>query len=63
MNSTQIIKNKLLTEGFVDNWEMTDQHITLRLGSVINRLRKAGWNIITDMVSPNHCIYRLQNKP
>ena len=45
MKATSWVKNKLLKDGFVTNWECIDQRITTRLGSIICNLRQAGWYI------------------
>ena len=50
MNATSWVKNKLLKDGFVTNWECIDQRITIRLGAIIFKLRQAGWKIDGDFI-------------
>lgn len=50
MNATSWVKNKLINDGFVTNWECIDQRITIRLGAIIFKLRQAGWKIDGDFI-------------
>jgi len=50
MNATSWVKNKLIKDGFVTNWECIDKRITTRLGSIICNLRQAGWEIDGDFI-------------
>lgn len=50
MNATSWVKNKLIKDGFVTNWECIDQRITIRLGAIIFKLRQAGWKIDGDFI-------------
>ena len=50
MKATSWVKNKLLKDGFVTNWECIDQRITIRLGAIIFKLRQAGWKIDGDFI-------------
>lgn len=50
MRATNWVKNKLLKDGFVTNWECIDQRITIRLGAIIFKLRQAGWKIDGDFI-------------
>jgi hypothetical protein len=58
----QIIAEKLEREGVIDNFWAFETKTTLRLGAIIERLRKDGWNIETKMVGKN-CHYYLKSKP
>lgn len=52
----------LRTDGFITNFYAIDNRISLRLGSIINRLRNKGWKITTEM-QDNNCLYRLISEP
>jgi hypothetical protein len=57
------IKDLLIGQGYVDNFYCIDHRITTRLSSAIERLRKQGWEIETDMHENKNCYYHLKQKP
>ena len=45
MKTTQkeVIKNILKNDGYVDNFLVMDEHISIRLGAIIYTLKQEGW--------------------
>ena len=62
MSNQSRIEEILLSQGYVDNWSMIDQRITTRLGAVIFKLKKLGWDFRKEMREKN-CFYFATRKP
>lgn len=61
MTSKQKIINRLNETGQVDNFWCIDNRITTRLGAVIHKLKKVGWEFDKQMVEKN-CVYIAKKK-
>ena len=59
----QTITDLFISKGYVSNWECIDRRITTRLSSVIERLRKRGWVVRTEIKDNKDCIYHLVSRP
>ena len=57
------IKDIMRTKGNIDNFYAINTRLTLRLGMHIHLLRKEGWNIRTEELKNNNCIYHLIGEP
>lgn len=57
------IADMLISQGYVSNFHVIDSRITTRLSSVIERLRKAGWVISTEIQPNKDCRYKLVSTP
>lgn len=53
----------LKTQGSITNWYAIDHRITTRLSSIIERLRKQGWIINTEIEDNKNCTYRVIYAP
>jgi hypothetical protein len=62
MTQRQTILKILKEKGVVDNYYCIDNRLTIRLGAIIEVLRKQGYQIETKMVEKN-CHYYLLNSP
>ena len=58
MAQKEIIRDKLLQDRQVSNYWAVENRVTLRLASIINLLRKEGYDIKTEMRG-NECVYKI----
>jgi len=63
MTAKQKIINRIIETGQVDNHWAIDNRITTRLGAVIHKLKKQGWDFETKMQDDKNCIYVVTKKP
>lgn len=62
MSQRARVEEILRNEGKVSNWYSIDSRLSIRLGAIIFKLRKEGWEIETYM-NGKECIYKLIKAP
>ena len=50
-NKSQLVKEHLLTKGKITSWEAIQEYGATRLSDIIFRLRKSGYNILTNNIA------------